>query len=47
MATHYRLDGFSGLVGVVEWDDGYVMVQDVIGLKKPRPSIYRIYSGVL
>ena len=29
MATHHRLDGFSGFVGVVEWDDGYVVVQDV------------------
>ena len=29
MATHDRLDGFSRFLGVVEWNGGYVVVQDV------------------
>ena len=46
MATHYRLDGFSGLVGVVEWDGGYVVVQDVISLKEKGLDLLSIESAL-
>lgn len=29
MLTHDRLDGFAGLVGIVEWDGADVVVEDV------------------
>ena len=29
MATHDRLDGFSSFLSVIEWNGGYVVVQDV------------------
>ena len=34
MATHNRLNGFGSFVSVVEWNGGYVVVQDV-GLNYP------------